>query len=338
MTRSPSSTAFQTGASDMESAASRRQFLRSAALVTGTASLVQPFDVLAMDEAAEKKIQQSASEHARPTTHPADIHKLARWKPARTGKFDLTSKFDNHFAFAKAQCNLAGAYSWLANYGWIILAPPGKPAFPILGRILLGQFFATPADPKLVDTPSEHDYMLWGTFSTVYVDPRSFEPVSRILNPYTGKMIDVPHLEYADKLAFRLGRSIVVPGVDPKFYDQPWDRDGGYTQHFIDGGQDISYTVLGASQQDGPHQPRCDVSLWTVKRADLMNPAKRSIDTRRSYSATFKVSEYAWYGVEKGDPAQLMVHMDGIKTQNAANLPNIVKRLVLDKSKGRFVL
>ncbi len=327
------------GREPMESARDRRDFLRGAAFATAAGALIQPYDVMAMAEKDDqKKIRQSVSEHARPTTHPADVHKLPRWVPKKAGNFDLRNPRDNHLAFAKVQANLAGGYSWLANYGWIVMAPPGKPAFPILGRLLLSQIFITPATPDLAPDPGPDDYVMWGTFSTVYVDPRSFEPVSRILNPYNGKMIDVPKVDYADKLAFRVGKSILVPGVDPAFYTQPWDRDGGFSQHFIDTGENISYTVLGASQQDGAHQPRCDIGFWTVTRADLINSRKRSIDTQRDYSATFKVSEYAWYGVEKGDPAQLLVHMDGLKTHDIRKLPSMIRKYVLEPGKDRFVV
>lgn len=316
--------------------ANRRDFMKGAAAFSGGAMMLNSDDVFAMAGKNEKAISQTVSEHARPTTHPAEAFELPRWKPEKTGGFNLADPVDNHFAFAKAQANLAGEYSWLAQYGWILIAPIDKPSYPFLGRVTLVKIFVTPADSSMVENPGPDDYVLWGTFTTTHVDPRTFEPVTRILNPYTGKMIDAPTFHYADRLAYSFGKSIVVPGVDPAFYEQPWDRDGGFSQHYINAGADISYTVLGAAQAPGPQQPRTDVGFWTVSRDDLMNSSKRSIDTRRDYSAIQKISEYSWYGVPRGDPGQLLVHLTGLKTQNTARLPDLVKSAVLEPNKKRF--
>jgi hypothetical protein len=293
-------------------------------------------DVLAMAADAEKAVNQTVSEHARPTTHPDSVRKLKRWTPRLDAPLDLARPLDNHHAFAKVQANLAGTDSWLAQYGWVLMCPPGKAAYPILGRVLLVKVFATPTAPDWAPDVDEHSYTMWGTFTTAYVDPRTFAPVSKIFNPYIGKTIDVPTLHYADRLVYRLGRSIIVPGVAPAFYDQPWDRDGGYSQHHVVAGEEVSYTVLGAAQHDGPHQPRLDVGFWTVKRAELVDPARLSIETRRDYSAIMKASEYAWYGVGQGDPAQLKVHLTGLKTQDVTRIPELVRKVVLDRFPERF--
>jgi hypothetical protein len=293
-------------------------------------------DLFAATDAPDKKINQSASEHARPTSHPPESRKIPRWKPGQSRRFDLAKPLDNHYAFAKTQANLVGTDSWLCEYGWVLFCPPGKPAFPILGRVFLARVFVTAPSKEMAPDTDEHSYVMWGTMSKVHVDPRTFEPVSKILNPYTGRMMETPVVHYADRLLYRVGKSIVVPGVDPAFYDQPWDRDGGYSPHHVDAGGETSFTVLGASQQAGAHQPRLDSAYWTVKTAELLDPAIRTIDTRRAYSAVMKATEYAWYGVEKGDQAQLMVNSTGIKTEDPARLPGMVRKLVLERFPERF--
>lgn len=315
---------------------SRRSMIAGAAGIGAASFLVQPEEVLAETSGKGKKINQSVSEHARPESLDKDAFKLPRWIPSRVGGFDLQDPYDNHFAFAKVQANLEGTYSWLAQYGTILLCPPGEPAFPFLGRLTLVKVFVTAAEYADVPKTGPDDYVMWGTMTTTHVDPRTFEPVSKLMNPYTGKMMEAPTIHYADRLAYRLGKSIIVPGVDPKFYEQPWDRDGGFSQHYVDAGDEVSYSVLGAAQKPGPMQPRVDYSFWSVKRDDLMNPSKRSIDTRRDYSALQKVSEYSWYGVPKGDDAQLLVHLTGLKTQNIARLPSVVKANILQKERSRF--
>ena len=321
---------------------SRRDALRGGAMVLGGAALMQPYDVMAMMQNAEKSAEaaevQQISEHARATTLPKEAFERRRWMPKQTGPFDLRRRLDNHFAFAKVQANLAGEYSWMAQYGLVILAPPGEAAYPWLGKVTLGQIFATPADDEIVPDPGEHDYVLWGTFNQVYVDPRTFSPIERVYNPYLDRTIDVKTVDYADRLAFRVGKSIIVPGVDPKFYDQPWDRDGGYSQHFIDAGDEISYGVLGAAQLPGPQQPRVDYAFWTSKLADIQDPAKPSIDCRRDYTSMMKLSEYPWMGAKLGDQAQILQHLTGIKTQNPALLPEFIRPLILDRFRGRYVI
>ena len=36
------------------------------------------------------------------------------------------------------------------------------------------------------------------------------------------------------QFVYRLNQSIIVPGVAPAFYRQPWDEEGGFSQHKID--------------------------------------------------------------------------------------------------------
>ncbi len=305
-------------------------------LAAGSLSYVMGSDLFAATDDPSKKINQSASEHARPTSHPPQARRLARWKPGQTRRFDLSRPLDNHYAFAKTQANLIGTDSWLCEYGWVLFCPPGKPAFPILGRVFLAHIFVTAPDRDMVPDADEHAYVMWGTMSKVHVDPRTFEPITRLLNPYTGRMMEAPVMHYADRLVFRPGKTIVVPGVDPAFYNQPWDRDGGYSQHHINAGEETSYTVLGASQQAGAHQPRLDSAHWTVKTAELLDPAYPTIDTRRAYSAVMKATEYAWFGVEKGDAAQLMMNTTGLKTEEPKRLPEMVRRLVMQRFPERF--
>lgn len=281
-------------------------------------------------------IQQTKSEHARPESHPKEVFNLPRWKPKMTGNFDLTKVRDNHFAFAKAQVNLAGEYSWFAQYGWNIIAPPGKPAYPFLGRMKLGKLFVTPTEVGSVPDVGPDDYTIWATHSEAFFDPRTFEPIERILNPHTGKMIDIPVIHYADRIVFRLGKPYAVPGVNPDFYAQQWDRDSGFSQHYIDVGDEVTYTFLGASQFDGPHQPRCDVGFWTVKTAELMDPKVMTIDCRRDYSVIQRMSEYKLYGAPKGDQAQIFGHTTGIKTESLARVPELVKKGILYRFQDRF--
>lgn len=315
---------------------SRRSALGGLGMIGASSFLLNAPDAYSSEPEEDTLIQQTASEHARPKSHPKEVFDLPRWVPEKTGNFDLSSTHDNFFAFAKAQANLAGTYSWFAQYGWILICPPGKPAYPFLGRMKLGKLFFTPPDPSWDVDFGEHDYTVWGTFTTTHFDPRDFSPVAKIRNPYTGKMIEPPTLHYADRIVFRMGQSYAVPGFNPDFYTQQWDRDSDFSQHYIDSDDEITYTFLGSSQFDGPHQPRCDVGFWTVKTDELMDPNLRAIDTRRDYSVIQKMTEYKWYGAPEGDPTQLFVHLTGNKTENVSRIPGVVKRGILDRFAERF--
>jgi hypothetical protein len=314
----------------------RRNFLAGSAGFATTAMFVHADDTFAMADKAEKAINQTKSEHARAESLPKEAFTLPRWIPEKTGHFNLNSVEDNHYAWAKVHANLTGGASWLAQYGWICICPPGQPAYPFLGRLTLSKYFATPAKYVDVAGTGPEDYVVWGTFTTIHVDPRTFEPVTRLRNPYTGKMIEPPTLHYADKLAYRMGKSIVVPGVDPAFYDQPWDRAGGYSQHNIDAGGEITYTVLGSAQKPSPQQPRIDVGFWTVKRDELMDPTKREIETRRDISVIQKMTEYDWYGARPGDEAQIFVHLTGFKTGDVNELPRPLVKHIIERNPERF--
>ena len=62
--------------------------------------------------------------------------------------------------------NLSGDYYWLAQYGWILICPPGEPAYPFLGRLTLAKVLVTPTDPSWAPDVGEFDYTIWGTFTT----------------------------------------------------------------------------------------------------------------------------------------------------------------------------
>lgn len=325
-----------TEAGPIQNQTTRRGFLAKAGITSIAGGILVSKDIFSSAAAEEDAINQTVSEHARKEVLPVEAFGFPRYTPKKTGDFDLSDPLDNHIAWAKVQANLAGDYSWMYQYGWIVVAPPNEPAYPFLGRVTMVKSFLTPAIKEYVPDAEEHDYMLWGMFTTTHVDPRTFEPVDRILNPYTGKLIDVPTIQYADKLVYRFGKSILVPGIDPTFYTQPWDAAGGFSQHNIDAGHKVSYTVLGSSQQPGPNQPRCDVGFWTADRKELMDSKNKSIDVQRDYSVIQKMTEYGWYGAKPGDQAQLLVHLTGGKVHDTKKLPSFVKSLILDKFSSRY--
>lgn len=338
--------------SGLEPSMTRRNLMGRAMAGIGAGAMIAGCDFVSGLEAKERNssqvkpnaknknddgiIQQTVSEHARKVSLPEGSFELPRYKPQKTGNFDLNNPLDNHIAYMKVQADLAGGATMIAQYGWLLIAPPGQPAFPFLGRLTLIKAFMTPATEDLAPNIGEHDTAIWGTMTTVHVDPRTFKPVDKIYNPYIDRVIDVPDIHYADRLVFRVGQSIVVPGVDPKFYEQPWDRDGGFSQFNIDAGDEISYVVLGSAQKPGPMQPRCDVGFWTAKRTDLMDPAQTSIPIRRDYSVIQKLAEYDWYGVSKQDQAQLFVHMTGWRTDDHTKLPLPIKQHIYDRFTDRF--
>lgn len=314
----------------------RRQFLGGALAIAGGLSFLSPPDARAMKESGKKQTEKlQVSEHARPTEIDPEAYDRPRYIRDQTGPYDLSNPFDNHFAWLKTNHNLGGHLDWFAQFGWIMLCPPGEAPYPFLGRISLGQAHLTEADPDLVPNAGPHDALAWSSFTTLHVDPRTLQPVDELRNPYTGEFMDLSPIKYADRLAVRLGQSIVVPGVDPKFYEQPWDRENGFSQHFYDAGDEIVYTVLGAAQKPGPLQPRLDVAHWNVTRKDLMDPTKRAIHCRRTYAAVFKASEYAFTTVPMGDETQMFVQTQGVRTSNLAMVPAPVHYL-LHNFKDRY--
>ena len=89
-----------------------------------------------MAQKEDEAVHQTVSEHTRSESLLAEAFVLARWIPDHTGLYDLSDPYDNHFAFASAQADLSGDSYWLAQYGWILICPPGEPAYPFLGRFL----------------------------------------------------------------------------------------------------------------------------------------------------------------------------------------------------------
>lgn len=48
------------------------------------------------------------------------------------------------------------------------------------------------------------------------------------------------------------------------------------------------------------------------------------------------MTEYARYGVEPGDSAQLLVHLTGMKTHDLAKIPSFIRTHVLERFPERF--
>ena len=146
-----------------EQLAIRRKPLLTAGLGLSFAGLIRTQDVFSMAQDESEAVHQTVSEHARRESLPEDEFDLPRWVPDHTGPYDLSDPYDNHFAFAKAQANLSGNYYWLAQYGWILICPPGEPAFPFLGRLTLAKVFVTPTDPSWAPDVGEFDYTMRAT-------------------------------------------------------------------------------------------------------------------------------------------------------------------------------
>ena len=49
------------------------------------------------------------------------------------------------------------------------------------------------------------------------------------------------------------------------------------------------------------------------------------------------MTEYAWYGVEPGDPAQLLVHLTGMKTHDPSRMPSFIRTHVMERFPDRFL-
>lgn len=315
--------------SSLDATVGRRQMLGGAGVLAAGLAMMSAPDARAMTQSGKKqKKKAQVSEHARAESIDPASYELPRFISDKTGPYDLDDPLDQHYAWLKANHNLGGYIDWYAQFGWIMLCPPGEAPYPFLGRISLGQSHLTPADPSIIPDVGPHDVMSYATFTTMHVDVRTLNVVDEIRNPYTGEYMDLSPIKYADSLATRFQKSILVPGVDPKFYEQPWDRENNFNQHFYDAGEDIAYTVLGAAQKPGPMQPRLDTAFWNVKRKDLMDPRKKAIDCVRNYAAVFKASEYAFTTVPMGDETQMFVQTQGMRSVNSALIPKPCRYLM----------
>jgi len=147
--------------SGLEPSMTRRNLMGRAMAGIGAGAMIAGCDFVSGLEAKERNssqvkpnaknknddgiIQQTVSEHARKVSLPEGSFELPRYKPQKTGNFDLNNPLDNHIAYMKVQADLAGGATMIAQYGWLLIAPPGQPAFPFLGRLTLIKAFMTPA-------------------------------------------------------------------------------------------------------------------------------------------------------------------------------------------------
>lgn len=141
--------------------ATRRELQGATGLGLSFAGLTRTQDIFSMAQDENEPVHQTATEHTHAEILPEDAFDLPPRVPDHTGPYD------NHFAFARAQANLSGDYYWLPQDGWILICPPGEPAYPFLERLTLARVFVTPTDPSWVPDVGEHDFTMWaaGVFS-----------------------------------------------------------------------------------------------------------------------------------------------------------------------------
>jgi hypothetical protein len=226
--------------------------------------------------------------------------------------FDLQTAAGRRLARLKTIGNLVGRRNYMAFFTRHIWCAPGQPAVPLLNEIELMTTFLERSAAG-VDAAVLQRIIV----TRVPLDARTLTPVASVVLP-GGPRIALVDTLFAMTLPLDLGDDAKPDAVLQ--HDQP---------HFAFGA-DTAFTMFDPRAGAGSHQPRVDMSIWRAKTAELMDPARDPIRAEYGFSAIMRANVFGWTELKDDDATQVLRQKIGFKTHALDELPDSVKRYILD--------
>jgi hypothetical protein len=251
------------------------------------------------------------------------------------GPFDLRDPMQNWFALMRTTNNLVGARTYVPMFMRVFICPQGRAGAPLYTSFGMWTWQLEKPDPAKFPNLQKNDVIQRALYTGVICDPWSFEPVKTIVNPVTGATVEVRDSLFAENwLLFSGGRGF--QGVErPEFRTVDEQRAKRGTP-YVRFGDDLSFNIAGISQTPGTLQPRVDGSFWGVKYAELMDPAKPLIEASYGFAGLMRARERKWLGFGDDDPTQMLFNTQGRKVHSVEAIPDIIKRVLLEKYPDRL--
>ncbi len=263
-------------------------------------------------------------------------HPRALWtrKPAiikASPPFDLDDPIGNWHAVMKVATSLVGSRTYVSSYQRNFICPVGKSPMPFFAGCGAWTHQLVEAPSELLKGVPPGTLMQLALYTGVVLDPWTFKPVKQVLNPYTGKMVEVEDSVYAESY-------LVYPGGGMTSLERPEALDDrtARPQPYLRSGKKISFNLAALFSGDGPHQPRMDASWWTVNYDDLMNPSVADVDADYSWAGLHHARDKKWWGVDQSDGAQMLANVHGTVAKHPSRIEPIVQEYVFSKYPERM--
>ncbi|MDX2142543.1 MAG: hypothetical protein SFV19_04250 [Rhodospirillaceae bacterium] len=254
---------------------------------------------------------------------PEEAGRLERASFTQRGKFDLASPSGRRLARLKTIGSLDGQPSYMAYVTRHIWCAPNRPAVPLMNELeLLTTFLERPpADENKNGNTFLHRLIV----TRVPVDPETLAPITSV------KIPGGPPIQLVDTVFAMTLKLDMSPDAAPEPLLQ-------HDRAHYELGEDTAFTMFDARSGEGPHQPRVDMSIWTVKTADLMSPAVGALRSSYSFTAIMRANVFGWTELPSDDQTQVLRQKIGVKTPEFDSLPQSVKMHIVEAYPARHQL
>ncbi len=255
------------------------------------------------------------------------------WVADQKGNFDLSDVRQAVLAKHKIMRNLVGARTYIPMFVRLVVGRENQPGGVLLGAAALFTWqLQVPNPAKFPNVPKGTVHMR-SVYSSVYLDPKTMEPVKTLWNPFKKVEMKLHDLLFAENfLFFPLGGRRFVE--EPEFSSDP--PDVPVMPQFQTFGDELVHFGGGTYSNPGKHQPRFTENMWVSKMADVMDPAKSLIDMRYSFAGSNKAWEKAWTGFGMDDEDLLIDLAMGKKIHKLDDLPTVHRKFIADKYPERL--
>lgn len=255
------------------------------------------------------------------------------WVAKRTGDFDLDDPLDNRLATLKISNNLMGKRTYIPMLTRQLIAREELPGGLLLGAASMFTWQLQVPDPAEFGEVPEGTALLRSSFTSVYLDPNTMEPVTNLKNPFNGKMMELEDYIFVENfLNFPKGGSKFVE--EEQFSnDAPDDPKMRLMKKW---GDDLVMFNGGIYSEPGKHQPRFTENTWRSNYNAVMDRDVSLIDTYYNFMGVNKAFEKPWAGYTTVNTDSLMSLATGKKVHSPEDLPDFHKRVLVEKHPDRL--
>ena len=254
------------------------------------------------------------------------------WIAPETGDFDTRDPWHNRLARMKMTNNLSGSRTYVPMLIRKVLARHDQPGGVLLGSAAMFTWQLQVPDPNEFPDAPEGSMVMRTVYTALYLDPKTMEPVERLVNPFNGVMMELEdYLSIETFLLYPTGGSRLVQ--EPEFMDD--DPDAPRLTLIKRWGDDAVLFMGGVYSEPGLHQPRFTELQWRCSHADLMNPEKDRIESNYSFTGISKAYEKPWTGYGYEDGEMLVDSAIGTKVHSVEDIPDYHKRVLVEKYPDR---
>ncbi len=254
---------------------------------------------------------------------------------ALRGNFDLATPLGNYLATMKMTNNLVGARTYIPMMGRIYLAPRGKPGREIHGLLGMWTWQLMRPDPKQFPNLPAHTVLQRASYTGIMTNPNTFEPAKSVYNHVLDKQVEPQDSLFAESYLFYANGT--GSSIDrPQFMTTGYGDTAGLRNPFVNWGEQLSLYLAGLFQNEGQNQPRMDSSIWSAPRSKIMDPGSNLVPCDYNFTGLMRAWERPWSGHQKGDDTQLLANVKGTKLHSVEDIPDIVKRHLVEKYPERL--